>query len=79
LLIKSSSGIWYKLINEGIAIATGAMFGANDKFEHYCRITFALPQNTGLAIALRKLLGAVDLSGSFLQHFDWLLYQAEAV
>ncbi|MBQ4845238.1 hypothetical protein [Pseudoalteromonas sp. MMG005] len=23
-------------------------------------------------------LGAVDLSGSFLQQFDWLLYKAEA-
>ncbi|MBQ4851465.1 hypothetical protein [Pseudoalteromonas sp. MMG012] len=26
----------------------------------------------------KSTLGAVDLSGSFLQQFDWILYQAEA-
>ncbi|TMP44739.1 PLP-dependent aminotransferase family protein [Pseudoalteromonas citrea] len=51
---KSSSDIWQLLINEGVAIAPGAMFGSNDKFEHYCRITFALPWNPDLAIALKK-------------------------
>ena len=34
--------------------------------------------NFGVQKSLPLLIGSVDLSSSFLQQFDWLLYKAEA-
>jgi len=57
---QSSTEVWRKLITQGVAIAPGAMFGSNIKFEDYLRITFALPWSSELALGLRKLCQALS-------------------
>lgn len=55
---KSSLDIWQELIEQNVAIAPGCMCGFNTSFDNYFRITFALPWNTDLALALVKVCKA---------------------
>ncbi len=57
---KSSLEIWRILIEQGVAIAPGNMFGFHCNFEDYFRITFALPWNTELALAIKKTCKALE-------------------
>ena len=56
---KSSKVLWHDLVAKGVSIAPGGMFGVNQEFESYFRITFALPWNTELACALVKVCQAL--------------------
>ena len=50
-----SSKLWQSLIKKQVAIAPGAMFSFKENYENFLRITFALPWNADLIIALKKL------------------------
>lgn len=54
----SSIEVWQSLIDMGVAIAPGSMFGLNANFENYFRVTFALPWSSELALALTKVCQA---------------------
>lgn len=56
----TSSELWKQLIDQGVAIAPGSMFGQNSSFENYFRLTFALPWSTDLALALTKVCRALQ-------------------
>ncbi|MBQ4852023.1 hypothetical protein [Pseudoalteromonas sp. MMG012] len=47
-------------------------------FRHLVTCCCALDLVDGVTVMLCHSLGAVDLSDSFLQQFDWILYKAEA-
>lgn len=55
-----SAEIWRHLIKQQIAIAPGSLFGSNKEFKHFFRITFALPWNSKLALAMNKICKALQ-------------------
>lgn len=57
---KNSSEIWKMLIEQQVAIAPGLLFGNNKKFEHYFRMTFALPWSSKLTLAIKHICQAVQ-------------------
>lgn len=56
---KKSHAVWRALIKEKVAIAPGSMFSFSGDFDHYLRITYALPWNLNLVCAIQKVVKAL--------------------